>query len=100
MNHVRHNALIAGAALLFVVVAGLAGASEAGRDYSTCIKTCNAANQICNAQCNTDCKDLCANVTSCVTPCVTNCKATCAAGLTECKLVCQSIKNNPSPTSP
>jgi len=100
MKHMRNNAVIAGAALLFLVVAGLAVAGEVGRDYSTCIKSCNSANQACNAQCNTDCKELCNNVSSCVTPCVANCKATCSAELAECKLICQSIKNNPSPTSP
>jgi len=101
MRHIRRNAGITAVALLFLAVAGLATASTAGRDYSRCIKSCNAANQTCNAQCNSDCKTLCDNVTSCVTPCITNCKTTtCSVQLTECKLICQAIKNNPSPTQP
>jgi hypothetical protein len=97
----REKARLAGVVLLFLAVAGLATASSTGRDYSRCIKSCNAANQECNAQCNTDCKALCGSDSSCVNACVANCKATtCQVQAAECKLICQSIKNNPSPTQP
>jgi hypothetical protein len=97
----REKAMLAGSVLLFLAMAGLVTASSAGRDYSRCIKSCNAASQECNTQCNTDCKALCGGDSGCVTACVSNCKTTtCQVQASECKLICQSIKNNPSPTQP
>jgi mRNA-degrading endonuclease toxin of MazEF toxin-antitoxin module len=101
MRNLRQNAAFAAAVVLLLAVAGLTTAGSAGRDYSRCIKTCNSAHQACNTACNTDCKALCDNISSCVTPCVDNCKTnTCDAQMDECKLICQAIKNNPSPTNP
>ena len=102
MRNMKKNVAVLGVIVFFVVVAGMAVATASGgRVYSSCIHTCNAAKSACNVACSADCKALCNNVTSCSDPCILNCKATtCLPTLDECKLMCQSIKNPPSPTEP
>lgn len=101
MRNVKKNVAVLGVVVMFLAVAGVSLASVAGRDFSRCIQSCNFADQTCKAACVDDCKALCNNVTSCVTPCVSNCKTTtCVPTMNECKIMCKSIRNPPSPTEP
>jgi len=100
MRNVRKNLAFLAVLVMFVAVAGVALGAN-GREFSRCVRQCNSEKSQCNSACLTDCKALCNNVTSCVTPCVSNCKnTTCLPADDACKLMCQSVKNPPSPTEP
>ncbi|HET9482228.1 MAG TPA: hypothetical protein VFP98_10780 [Candidatus Polarisedimenticolia bacterium] len=65
----------------------------AGRDFSRCIQMCNDVRRACSDRCTTDCRDLFPNSKQERDACVAECKAICDVESADCKLVCQSIKD-------
>jgi hypothetical protein len=74
---------------------------SAGRDYSRCIQACNETRRACEDRCTPECTQLFPNDKSARQACVSACKATCGDESSDCKLICQAIKNGDnSPNEP
>ena len=74
--------------------------SDAGRNFSRCVQACNDVNRTCGVRCQDDCRALFPNDKTQRDACTAACKDICFQQLTDCKLVCQAIKNGGSPTEP
>ncbi|MFQ5671165.1 MAG: hypothetical protein ACE5HD_11710 [Acidobacteriota bacterium] len=92
--------LMAGLALALLIQGDSGIASEAGRNFSRCVQSCNDTNLTCGNACDATCTDLFPDRGASFTQCKSDCKDKCNADKIECKLVCQNIKNNPSPEEP
>jgi len=83
-----------------VLVTGSSLAVLSGRDFTTCVKSCNAIRKTCDSLCKPNCWDLFPDDKTQRDACIAACKAICLQESDECKLVCQEIKNPPSPEVP
>ena len=93
------------AALAFValLVAQVGGpvAQSAGREFSRCIQSCNDTRKECGRACQDDCKELYPDDKQMSDTCTADCKnGTCEENSSECKQICQNIKDPPSPEEP
>ena len=84
---------------LFLAVS-VVSASDAGRDFSQCVHTCNSARKACGDQCLLDCKALFAQNSSQRGACTGSCSSTCVKSETDCKAVCKAIKRGDCPNQP
>ena len=87
------------AVLMTVQFAVEAWAIVAGRDFSRCVRSCNATRKVCDDYCSIDCKALYSTKPE-RDACIAACKAICLQESDECKMICQQIKNPPSPECP
>jgi len=75
-------------------------ASEAGRDFSECVRACNGVRVSCVDQCLIDCRSIFPQNSSQRGACMSSCTRTCVKNASECRLDCKAIKNGESPTKP
>jgi len=92
------SALILG--YLLLTAAAPVAASEAGRDFSQCVRTCNNARMSCIDQCLIDCRSLFPQNSTQRGSCMSSCTRTCVAAESGCRAECKAIKNGESPSQP
>jgi hypothetical protein len=78
----------------------LATADSTGRDYGRCNKACNDSRKACEQRCTSTCSELFPGGGASFDACKAECVAGCRAERDDCKLVCDNIKNPPSPEEP
>ena len=95
----RGKGRILAALAIVALVAGQVGNLQAQRVFADCILTCTGVKQTCKSACKPDCNAI-------FPPgpergeCKTQCSLDCETEDADCKLVCQEIKNPPSPEEP
>lgn len=95
----RLLAIVAISAMVLSQSGGL-WAGSTGRQFSGCIKTCNDTRKACSGRCSDDCSELFPGGGAAFNACKAECKTTCNGESDDCKLICQNIKNPPSPEEP
>ncbi len=95
----RLLAIIAVSALV-LSQAGSLWAGGTGRQFSSCIKTCNDTRKACNGNCSDNCAALFPGGGAPFNACKSECKDICDDASADCKLICQNIKDPPSPEEP
>ena len=95
----RLLAMLALAALVLSTAAALQ-ADSAGREFSRCVQTCNETRKACRSSCSDDCGELFPGGGPDFNECRDGCRDTCNTESDDCKLVCQNIKDQPSPEEP
>ena len=92
--------LVAGMGLTLLVLSQFGTIqADAGRDFPRCVQSCNETRNACKSQCDADCGVLYPPGTE-QDACISDCNAVCIDNSQECKSVCQTIKNPPSPDEP
>lgn len=76
----------------------MAGAD--GRNFSKCLNACNQTDRNCHTRCKTDCAELFPDGGADRNACNKSCNDICDGQRTECRQVCENIKNPPSPEEP
>jgi hypothetical protein len=84
-------------AVIAVTSVGLAVGVVAGRDFSRCVRSCNATRLACFDGCNADCGALYPGTPNkpARDACIFDCKNVCESVSDDCKLVCQAQKQTP-----
>ena len=95
----RLLAVVALAALV-LSTAGTLWADSTGREFSRCIQSCNDARRACRDRCAEDCANLFPNSNPDENECRATCRDECVIESDDCKLVCENIKEPPSPEEP
>lgn len=86
--------------LVILQPASLVAGGVPGREFSRCIQSCNDVRGVCGDICDEDCWALYPNDRPARDACKAACKDICAIESGECKIVCQAIKEEPSPEEP
>jgi hypothetical protein len=75
-------------------------ADSTGRNFSRCVKSCNDTGKACGNRCDATCDELFPGRGQDFRDCKAECKTSCGVESDDCKLVCENIKNPPSPEEP
>jgi hypothetical protein len=71
-----------------------------GKDFTTCVQTCNSVYSVCATNCQDDCRALYPSNKTLRDACISACKVQCNVELDDCKMMCQAVHHNPSPEAP
>ena len=88
------------AAVALFVALQLGATASAGREFPTCVQSCNETRKACRNLCGFDCAAIFPNSPVEQEACVSECRDECNVESGDCKNVCQELKNPPSPEEP
>ena len=71
-----------------------------GRDFSQCVRSCNAIRMACQEGCSGVCEGMFDRGTAAYNACVSECVAICNTESEECKAICLAEKNDQTPEVP
>jgi len=71
-----------------------------GRAVNDCFRTCNDTRKACKSNCDADCEALHPNNDQAFNACRDVCREACDTGREDCELICEVLKDNPSPEAP
>ena len=73
---------------------------QTGPNDADCFKTCNDTRKACKTACDVDCEALFPDDGGAFNDCRDACRPACDTGREDCELICENLKDNPSPEAP